>query len=67
MTTTLIAQQLGSGDQTVASYPPASPKSKSLDDCWCEGRVRHGGCPLEVFGFNRGRGMCGIYLDGFTD
>lgn len=33
----------------------------------CLAKELHSGCPLEVFGFNRGRGMCDIYLDSFTD
>lgn len=33
----------------------------------CQARVLHAGCPLTVFGFNRGRGMCGAYLGSFTE
>ncbi|MFQ6058041.1 MAG: hypothetical protein ACE5MB_04060 [Anaerolineae bacterium] len=36
-------------------------------DCpHCTEREMHRGCPLLVFGFDRGRYMCSTYLDSFV-
>lgn len=32
----------------------------------CQHKTLHGGCPMEVFDFDRGRYMCDAYLDSFT-
>jgi hypothetical protein len=38
----------------------------ALRPCQCEFQIQHAGCPLKVFGFDKGRYMCDVYLQGFS-